>query len=155
MIIIFLLVLPMLSCYISSEEENTVFNTAEISLMLPESIFKAAATGSYFMEVIIVDIDFEELFAEASSFEEVEDYFYYNLFNLGTSGSFGDPLNLIVNNLRVDDNYYAIAYYYNEDWPEDGSFFVTFEPFSVTEKETATVMLYEMFLEPPAAPPVP
>lgn len=148
-IIIFLLVLPILSCYISTGDENKIMDSAKITLRLPEDISKAAAMDYEILDVVIVNINYEEALGEVSSLSEIKDYLYFNTFNLGTPIFAGDPLTLTVNDLKVDDNYFVIAFLYDEFSPEIGTTFVTFEPFSVVENKTITVVLYEFSKEPP------
>ena len=141
--LIFLITVLFLSCYIGAEDNNRTVDSVHLSIFLPESVSKAAAPEDYILYIWIINTDLMEEFNSSGDLAVLEDSFYFTSINYPyTENIYGTPVNLVINDLRVDDNYFVMANYVNDSISTD-ILFISPEPFSVVENTVTTVTLVD------------
>ena len=140
------------SCYISSAEKTDIINSVKISFMHPSEISKDAAPDDFILYIWVLTIDDLENMENAQNPEELANYFYFRTFRYSIEDDlYGEPVNLLLNDIKVNDEYIVIANYVNTSLDVDIVFLST-EAFSVTEDSVTQVILVniEELLNPPA-----
>ena len=144
LILIFLITVLFLSCYIGAEDNNRTVDSVHLSIFLPESVSKAAAAPDYYILYIwVINTDLMEEFNSSGDLAVLEDSFYFTSISYPYADDiYGTPVNLVINDLRVDDNYFVMANYV-DDLEMTDILFISPEPFSVVENTVTTVTLVD------------
>ncbi len=110
--------------------------------MHPEKLTKAP--DDYILYVWVLTMDDLVNMEDAQNPEELASYFYFRTFRYSINDDIdGDTVNLILDNIKVDDEYLVIANYVNTT-NETDIVFLSPEPFSVTEDTVTQVTIVDL-----------